>query len=134
MILIGADAADAACEATRRSIPVLRATLRPDPPAAARGRRLLGFAGVGRPEKVFDSWRAAGLDVVEGIGFPDHRPYSAADWTALRAKAGALDATLATTTKDAARLPMLAHPPLTVPVALDWATPDVHAALLKYLG
>lgn len=83
--------------------PVLTARLEPAAPPPA-GRQL-GFAGVAKPWKVERSLRAAGCDLVGFEGFPDHRPYAAADLQALAARADAAGAGLVTTEKDWARLP-----------------------------
>ncbi|MEM6491489.1 MAG: tetraacyldisaccharide 4'-kinase, partial [Pseudomonadota bacterium] len=120
VILIGEDATGVSDIARSADAPVLAADLEVDPPGDARDRPLVAFAGVGRPEKVFESWRAAGLDLVETVAYPDHHPYDDGDWEALGAKADLRGAALATTAKDAARLPALAQPPLVIPAALRW--------------
>lgn len=86
-------------------VPVFEAALVPDGDMdALRGKRLLAFAGIGRPQKFFDSLAAAGGDVRAARSFADHYPYSEADAQALldAARAGAL--ALVTTEKDMARL------------------------------
>ncbi|TVR06713.1 MAG: tetraacyldisaccharide 4'-kinase [Salinarimonadaceae bacterium] len=95
-----------AAQARERRISVLRARLEPEPEAAQRlaGARLLAFAGIGRPEKFFDTLRACGAHLVEAEPFPDHHPYSSSELAALRARAAARGLTLATTEKDAVRL------------------------------
>lgn len=67
-------------------------------------KRLLAFAGIGRPDKFFASLRSAGLTLADTRAFADHHPYSAAELAWLRSQADALDATLVTTEKDFVRL------------------------------
>jgi tetraacyldisaccharide 4'-kinase len=86
--------------------PRLRCHLAPPPRSAdaLRGQRVLAFAGIGRPEKLFASARAIGADVVETRSFADHHPYSAREIEELLARARTLDALPLTTAKDAVRL------------------------------
>ena len=92
-------------EAAGRGIPVHRARLVPDAPADVLGRPVLAFAGIGRPQKVFETLRAAGADIAGTRTFPDHHPYRRADLADLTARAEALGADLVTTEKDWVRLP-----------------------------
>ncbi len=89
------------------SLPLLRAALVPEPEQAVRwrGQKVLAFAGIGRPEKFFETLEALGAQIVARHGFADHRPYQAADLSALRQQAARTGATLLTTSKDWARLP-----------------------------
>ncbi len=66
-------------------------------------RRIVAFAGIGRPEKLVESLTAMGLAVEELVSFADHHPYSDADARLLLDKAAA-GAQLVTTAKDMARL------------------------------
>ena len=81
--------------------PVLRARLVADG-AHLSGKNVFAFAGIGRPEKFIASLKEAGAIVTGTQFFPDHHPYSAAEITALRQRAG--DAVLVTTEKDFVRL------------------------------
>lgn len=81
--------------------PVLRARLVADG-ARFSGKKVFAFAGIGRPEKFVTSLREAGAIVTGTQFFADHHPYSAAEITALRQRAG--DAMLVTTEKDFVRL------------------------------
>ncbi len=102
-VLIGQDAAGAAAELPP-GLPVLAARLRTAAPCLA-GRTVLAFAGIGRPAKFFASLAEAGVAVAAGQAFADHHRYRAAELRRLRRRAEALGAVLATTPKDAVRLP-----------------------------
>ncbi|MEM8877704.1 MAG: tetraacyldisaccharide 4'-kinase [Pseudomonadota bacterium] len=97
------EAVMARCE--RRGLPVFRAHVEPDGETlkTLRGKPLIAFAGIARPEKFFATLRAANLDVVESHSFPDHHAFSADDAEKLVAAAIAIEATLITTEKDAVR-------------------------------
>jgi tetraacyldisaccharide 4'-kinase len=84
--------------------PVLRARLMPQDAAAFRGARIVAFAGIGRPEKFFESLRALGAELVAVERFDDHHAYSAAEIARLKSKARGADARLVTTEKDYVRL------------------------------
>lgn len=83
--------------------PVLIARLEPSAPPPPGPQ--LAFAGVGKPWKVERSLKAAGCDLVDFAGFPDHARYSEDTLKALEAHARAHGAGLLTTEKDWARLP-----------------------------
>ncbi len=129
-VLIGPDAVGAA--AMLPGLPVLRAELVQDAPGLA-GQRVLAFAGIGRPAKFFATLRDAGVDVVETAGFPDHHRYRPAELRRLAARATALDLRLATTPKDAMRLPAEFRAQVAVAaVALRWQD-DIDALLRRLL-
>ncbi|MDA8248945.1 MAG: tetraacyldisaccharide 4'-kinase, partial [Rhodospirillales bacterium] len=101
-VLIGADETGAEAQ-LRNTLPVLRARLVPDGPPLA-GRRVLAFAGIGRPDKFFNLLAEMGAELVERHAFPDHHPFTPAELRALFAAAARLGAVPVTTPKDAARL------------------------------
>ncbi|HEX2510805.1 MAG TPA: tetraacyldisaccharide 4'-kinase [Microvirga sp.] len=109
-------------EAAGLEKPVLRGRLEPEPEAATRltGRRVLAFAGIGRPEKFFETLKACGAIVEAERAFPDHHPFSTGDLAALRRDAGSRGLALVTTEKDAARIGArdLADAILALPVRL----------------
>jgi len=110
--------------------PVLHATLEPEGEAPAGP--LLAFAGIGRPQKFFDTLKALGADMVDGASFPDHHAYAEADLKNLVAHAGVHGARLITTEKDHVRLPPVWRAQvLTLPVAARFAECDVLDALLR---
>jgi len=83
--------------------PVLRAQLTAAEPAPAGP--LVAFAGIGRPQKFFDSLKAAGADVRDEVPFADHHPYTSGDLNLMRDLAARDGARLITTSKDHVRLP-----------------------------
>lgn len=114
-------------------LPLLHATLQPMPEDAARwrGQRLVAFAGIGRPEKFFETLEALGAELVVRRGFADHRPYRATDLAALRAAAVRERAALVTTAKDWVRLPHTDRAGIAVvPVTLVFEQPDALDKLL----
>jgi len=131
-VLIGADLSGATA-LLPPALPVLRASLTPDVQGLA-GRRVLAFAGIAHPGKFYATLAEAGAQVVETMGFPDHHPFRRAELDRLLARAVALDATLATTPKDAVRLPSAMRALVHVAgVALTWADERQIEALLGEL-
>jgi tetraacyldisaccharide 4'-kinase len=108
IILVGAVAEGAAARAVAeaRKLPVFHARLEPDRSviAALNGRRVLAFAGIGDPQKVFVMLREAGIAVAANRSFADHHRYTPADVRDLCRQAEAEGLTLVTTEKDKARL------------------------------
>jgi tetraacyldisaccharide 4'-kinase len=96
----------AAHEADRRGKRVFRAGLMPDPSQAEalRGKRLLAFAGIGRPEKFFETLRACGAAIEVARPFADHHPYTARDLDGLRQEAERRGLQMITTEKDFVRI------------------------------
>lgn len=82
--------------------PILNAVIEPagDLPEG----KLVAFAGLGRPEKFFDTLEALGADLEEAAPYPDHHAYSEDDLGFLAQLAEERGARLITTEKDASRL------------------------------
>ena len=107
LVLIGAgEAGERVGRAAReRGLPVHRARLVPEAPERWCGEPVVAFAGIGRPQKFFDTLAALGARIVATESFADHHPYRAGDLDGLRAIAAREGARLVTTEKDAVRLP-----------------------------
>lgn len=113
-------------EAARRNKPVFSGELVPDSKMAVslKDRRVLAFAGIGRPAKFFATLEALGAHVEIWRAFGDHHPYTERDIARLSQEAERLDLQLVTTEKDLARIGPLARnaqPILTLPVHLRLA-------------
>ena len=112
--------------------PRLRVSLQPWPTdaQALRGRRVVAFAGIGHPERFFQTLRELGAVVVETVRLPDHSALSLAHAEHLLATARRLEATLVTTSKDQVRfkgrveLDELAQACLTLPVGMTLSGGD----------
>ena len=75
------------------------------PQAAPPQGKLYAFAGIGRPNKFFDSLRRNGGNIVEEVPFADHYKYKDSDIESLFVLASEYEASLITTEKDYVRLP-----------------------------
>jgi len=106
VILIGQDGggAPAVRAAARSGVPVLAARTEPVRRRGFKSKRWLAFAGIARPEKLYDSLRAAGARLEATMDFPDHHTFSEAECQVLLDRAAAQGLALITTEKDMARL------------------------------
>jgi len=128
-----------AAQAQARGVPVFQASVTPDGEVAAAlaGARVLAFAGIADPQKLFATLEAAGAVLAARRGFPDHHPYTGADAGALCAAADREGLLLVTTEKDLARmqgdprLAALAARTRALPVALTLADPLAFLRLLR---
>jgi len=140
LLVIGAGEAGqaVAMHAEARGISVGRGRLIPDRTAAAAlvGRRVLAFAGIGRPEKFFETLAGLGAEVAARRAFADHAPLDRRTARELLGEARRSGLVLATTEKDLARmrgrpdLADLAAAVVTVPVRLEWRAPAALETLL----
>lgn len=125
---IGTDKAGVleACQAVSK--PVLTARLVPTLDPVLRksltDAPVLAFAGIGRPEKFYNSLKDLGVHLSACRNFPDHHNWKASDIEALTAQAKALGARLVTTEKDYVRLEHFdTQTILSLPVSLEFSEP-----------
>jgi len=89
------------------------------------GERVVAFGGIGRPEKFFNSLKAAGAELTETISFPDHHPFSDAEIKNVLAKAKTQNSIAITTEKDFVRIPAALRTDIMYfPVRLRWEQAD----------
>jgi tetraacyldisaccharide 4'-kinase len=90
--------------AARAGKPIFEAVARPREGSGIAGKRLLAFAGIGNPDKFYDTVAEAGGTVALTRSFGDHHFYSDDDLIDLAATARSAELAVVTTAKDAARL------------------------------
>ncbi len=130
-VIIGEDTAGVLEIVSGCGLSPLCAKLVPGPLTKDINAPVIAFAGIGRPEKFFESITKMGCEVASSIAFPDHHPYSDADIASLRDIAAKAGARLLTTGKDAKRLPASFIDEVSVvPLALDWQDKAALEALL----
>jgi tetraacyldisaccharide 4'-kinase len=88
------------------NLPVFHARLIPDERAIAalKSRNVYAFAGIGDPQKFFDTLAGAGIAVAQRRAFADHHRYSGEEAAELVMQAEQDGLTLLTTEKDHARM------------------------------
>ncbi|MEP4379980.1 MAG: tetraacyldisaccharide 4'-kinase [Alphaproteobacteria bacterium] len=123
-VIVGSDHARIA-KMTRSSMPVLSGRIEAAVSHAEwSGRRVVAFAGIGRPGKFFDTLETIGCEVVATHAFADHHPFSVSEIAQICAEAKARNATPITTEKDAVRLPHAFSGEVeTLPVKFVWDDP-----------
>lgn len=85
---------------------ILEAKLQPSLPSSfLENPKVFAFAGIGRPQKFYDSCTEAGLVIISSKDFADHHVYSVKDLENLNEEATKMGLSLITTAKDWVRLP-----------------------------
>ena len=136
VVIIGEDRTDCTSLVSYYGHTAICAHLEPDPlPKDMKGKPVVAFAGIGQPNKFFETVSNLGCIIKERIAFTDHHPYSSADVRHLRKIAERENARLVCTEKDAQRLPKSFLNELTVvPVTLKWGDKEVIEALLEKIN
>ena len=115
-------------------LSILQAITKTQDLQSLSGKRLLAFAGIGRPGKFQTSLTEAGADIAVFHAFADHHPYDDAELKALAAQAEAIGAHLVTTSKDWIRLSEVWRNRIkAVPIEVSWKNEELLTALLARL-
>ncbi len=134
LVLIGEDRHGIAARLPP-GLPVLHARLTPRDATDLVGRRVLAFAGIGRPTKFYASLTELGAEIVERHDFPDHHPYRESELRRLLAAAQAQAAIPVTTAKDWVRLPAALRDAVRIlDIAVEWREETELLGLLRRFG
>jgi tetraacyldisaccharide 4'-kinase len=131
--ILGEDRAGTA-EYVPSGLPILHGRLMPSEEARKLdGESVLAFAGIGRPEKFFETVLGLGCKLVESRAFPDHHPYSYREARDIVDAAWDKGALPVTTAKDAVRLPPdLRAAVMVIQVEVEWTETELlDTVLLK---
>jgi tetraacyldisaccharide 4'-kinase len=114
---------------------ILRAKLIPERPEWLKGRKVMAFAGIGRPSKFFHMLEAYGIEPAGTASFGDHHVFTPTDIAQMKQRAVTAGASLVTTMKDFVRL----HPSdrsgiFPVPVRAEFDHPVALDVLLSQLA
>jgi tetraacyldisaccharide 4'-kinase len=134
-VILGEDRAGVA-QSLPQDMPMLYGHLTPTGESRALdGKPVLAFAGIGRPEKFFDTVRALGCALVDQRSFPDHHAYGYKEIKEIIDAALATGAVPVTTAKDAVRLPPDQRAAVTVvEVDVMWREPEMLDRILPETG
>ncbi|WP_299045297.1 tetraacyldisaccharide 4'-kinase [uncultured Tateyamaria sp.] len=118
------------------TLPHVRAELQPLQTGMTwAGMPMIAFAGIGRPEKFFDTLRSLGAKLIRTEALGDHETPGTAFLTRLERDARLAGAQLVTTEKDAVRLPpAFRQSVVTLPVRLHFTNPELLDSALGALG
>jgi tetraacyldisaccharide 4'-kinase len=105
-ILMGDDTSGVGALLARHDVTVIRAGIVPEGDTGwLRGRNVVAFAGIARPEKFFATLIQLGANLVARFAFADHQRIPTDDFMRMVELASGAGAVLMTTTKDHVRLP-----------------------------
>ncbi|MDG4718447.1 MULTISPECIES: tetraacyldisaccharide 4'-kinase [Thalassospira] len=131
IILIG-DATPSFITNLPASVPVLRAHIAPVNGTDFAGKKVMAFAGIGRPQKFYDTLASVGAEIVATQDFDDHHAFNADELSALQIKSAGLGAQLVTTQKDLMRLPSGSRSGInSLDIRLAFDAPDQLAQIVK---
>ena len=137
LLVVGDGPAERGLPNSRRK-PIMRAHMEPDADTIKRlfGQNVIAFAGIGRPDKFFNTLTDNGVNVVQQHAFPDHHPYTVAQEASMVERAHFRQLKLVTTAKDYARLQRPAFAAFkdmieVVPVRLKFDDPTEVDAIIR---
>ena len=132
VVVIGEDRTGSMDLVSRHGHSPLSARLAAGPlPEDIKGKPVVAFTGIGRPDKFFETVSGLGCIVEAQLPFADHHPFSEADIKHLRDTANKANARLLSTEKDARRLPASFLSEVTIiPITLEWENEEAINTLL----
>jgi len=131
VIIIGEDRHDVA-KLVGDACPVSRARIVGSPDPTIAEKKVLAFAGIGRPSKFYDTVLELGYEIVCTYDFSDHHKFGVDEIRRICDRASELAAIPVTTEKDYVRLPVEARARIKViKISLEWEDCDARDSILK---
>lgn len=106
-LIIGEDKTDSAKDI--KGLPIFRGKIKEIKPQI-KPARVIAFAGIGRPEKFYQSLENCGMNIISRHDFPDHHFYTENELQTLLKEAQDKEAELYTTAKDIVKIPLPLRP------------------------
>ena len=107
------------------NLPVFRGKVVPQKPQTSHPVAI-AFAGIGRPEKFYQSLKDCGINLIKTIDFPDHHYYQRSELETLIKQAKDPEADLFTTAKDMVKIPTDLQPLFKVlEITVEWENEQV---------
>lgn len=95
-------------------------------------RNVIAFAGIGHPQKFYNTLKEQGFKVIKTFDFPDHHVYNKKELENILAEAQKLNAEVYTTSKDFVKIPHSIQNEIKVlEVAVVWDKPEKLLAFIK---
>lgn len=128
VIIIGKDKKHIAKKLSH--LPVFHGYMKPTIDSL-EGKKIIAFAGIGRPQKFYDTLHELKAQVIETIDFPDHHVYTRAELEKLIRHSQGMNAKIYTTTKDFVKIPQdLRKKFNTVEIEIEWENKKEFARFL----
>ena len=128
-IIIGDD--QTGLRAQLGNIPIFEGRMKPLP-LANTTTPAIAFAGIGRPEKFYNSLRECNVNIIKTIDFPDHHSYSESELQNLVDIAWQKDAQLVTTSKDFVKIPeKMRHHFNVLEIEIEWKNQEALSQFLR---
>lgn len=132
IIILGEDKHNLAQEFSY--MPVFKGKVVASPISGSSKKNVIAFAGIGRPEKFYNSMKEEGFTLLKTIDYPDHHQYSEEELEYLINEAQKHQADLYTTTKDFVKIsPHLQKNFNTLEISIQWENPNGLKEMLKNL-
>lgn len=118
LIVIGSD--DHNITKQIKNIPVFYGKIVPIKPQNT-SKSIIAFAGIGRPDKFYNSLKEVGFHLLKKIDFPDHHFYEEYELNKIITKAQTLNTEIYTTSKDYVKIPLaLRHHFKVLEIEIEW--------------
>ncbi len=109
---------------TRFNLPCFMGKITPLPQTHSN-KKVIAFAGIGNPQKFYNSLTECGFEIIKSYDYPDHHYYTEAELKKLISQAQQNNALLYTTSKDFVKIPSHLQKHFKVlEITIQWENPQ----------